>query len=240
MELNSPPYVPAFWYSSNNFGDCLNHFLIKRLSGKPVVLSDRLKEHFIVCGSILTEANSFSTVWGAGFSWEHAQPYDHNAQYIAVRGNLSAERLEKSVKYVGDPALLLPLLYTPPAGKKYLYGIIPHWSEVEHYINRYPDIHIIDPFQSVTDFIDDLVSCEKVISSGLHGLIVADAYGIPNAWHAGAPKDWFKYFDYYTTTDLVAFGPITTIDFGLCEVHNYRYSKTELLNTCPFLKHGTD
>lgn len=234
-------YIPAFWYSSSNFGDNLNHFLIKKLSGKPVVLSDRSYDHYIVCGSILTEANPFSVVWGAGFSWMHQQPYDHDATYVAVRGNLSAERLQKSVNYVGDPALLLPMLYTPPSEKKHVYGIVPHWSEFEYFLNTCPDIHIIDPFQSTTDFIDDLTACEKIISTGLHGLIVADAYNIPNAWATGISGiDIFKYLDYYSTVDNPAGNPIGAIDFSQCIVHEYKYDKQTFLNTCPFLKDGID
>lgn len=241
MALNNGRYIPAFWYSSSNFGDNLNHFLIRKLSGKPVVYADRIRPHYIVCGSILTEANPYSTVWGAGFSWMHEQPYDHNAKYIAVRGNLSAERLQKSVQYVGDPALLLPLLYTPPTSKIYECGIVPHWSEYEYFLNEYPDIHIIDPFQSTTDFIDDLVSCEKIISTGLHGLIVADAYNIPNVWVAGISGiDIFKYLDYYSTVENAPSNPIDMVDFSQCIVHEYKYDKQALLNTCPFLKDGTN
>lgn len=234
MALNNP-YIKAFWYSSNNFGDNLNHYLIKKLSGKPVVLSDRLTPHYIVCGSILTEANKYSTVWGAGFSWDHYQPFDKDAQYITVRGNLSAERINKNVQFVGDPAIVLSLLYQPPAHKKYQYGIIPHWSEHEFFLNNYSNLHIIDPFQSVEDFIDDVASCEKVLSSGLHGLIVADTYGIPNAWIDLSKKDHFKYQDYYSTTKSIRNSPVDNIDFGDCEVHQYRYSLNDFLNSCPFI-----
>ena len=70
-------YIPAFWYMSNNFGDCLNHFLIQELSGKQPLFSQRDKDHYIICGSIFTECNEKSTIWGAGFSYGHVQNFTH-------------------------------------------------------------------------------------------------------------------------------------------------------------------
>jgi pyruvyltransferase len=50
-------------------------------------------------------------------------------------------------------------------------------------------------------FIDELCSCEKIISSSLHGIILAEAYGIP-AVFLGEKRDseMFKYYDWYIST----------------------------------------
>ena len=125
------------------------------------------------------------------------------------------------IEAIGDPALLLPMLYAPDHEKKHIYGIIPHWNDHEYCLNRYPDIHIIDPLQPVKDFIEDVVSCEQVISSGLHGLIVADTFGIPNAWikFNKTETNDFKYSDYYTTTVTGLQQPLSETDFNSFLVH---------------------
>lgn len=236
MEFNN--YIPVFWYISQNFGDQLNHFLVKELSGKPIVYSNREKPHYICVGSILSECNENSTIWGAGFSYGHAQPFNEGANVIAVRGVLSANKLQRESVY-GDPAILLPRLYKPIVSKQHKYGIIPHWNDYEDCLNNFPQYHIIDPFQTIKDFVDDVVSCEAILSSGLHGLIVADTYDIPNSWvtfdnHKNI--DRFKFDDYYSTTNYENIDALHKINFSQCVVHDFVFSELVLLNSCPFLK----
>ena len=52
------------------------------------------------------------------------------------------------------------------------------------------------------DFIRKICSSEFVISSSLHGVIVAEAYKIPCVWVIFSPKQqnedhYFKYWDFY-------------------------------------------
>lgn len=49
--------------------------------------------------------------------------------------------------------------------------------------------------------IDQIVQSKLIISSSLHGVILADAYGVPSVWYRGLGKDIdFKYLDYYAST----------------------------------------
>lgn len=66
-------------------------------------------------------------------------------------------------------------------------GIIPHYVDyklpyVEEFRKEHPEILFIDlqNYKKWHDIIDQILSCEKIISSSLHGLILSDAYGIPN------------------------------------------------------------
>jgi len=229
----SSDFIRAFWYISNNFGDNLNHFLITQISKKPVTYAyNRDREHYIVCGSILSECNNWSTICGAGLGAEY-QRVNMNAKFCSVRGNLSKDIINKDIP-VGDPAVLLPLLYDPLRWeKKHEQGFIPHWSDYEWALKNIEGVKIIDPFLPVAQFIEEVVSCEKVISSGLHGLIVCDAYGVPNAWMNIQNMDTFKFRDYYSTTEEEC-DEVKTLDFEPCKVHNYKYSKHELLKSYPF------
>ena len=235
MGLIKTDYILAFWLSSNNFGDNLNHFLIKEISGKmPVLTTDRNKPHYICCGSILGEFTKASSIWGAGFFFDH-QIIHFDIPIYAVRGELTRKLVNKDVP-IGDPALLLPIFYAPKTTIKNRVGIIPHWGNIQYAIEKYENYHIIDPMQSTKDFIDDVRSCEYIFSESLHGLIVADAYDVQNKWVnlGGMSGDGFKYRDYYSTTNSPDEKTSTEIRIQETFIHGYKYNLQTLLNSCPF------
>ena len=225
---------------SNNFGDNLNYFLIKAISGKePIYTENRKEKHFIVCGSIAGEANQFSTVWGAGFA-NYGESVGIHIKIAAVRGKLSAGCLNRESEniIVGDPALLMPMFYKPEIEKKYEFGIVPHWKDIEKLLwMDLPNVKIISPLQNVQDVVNDIVICENILSSSLHGLILADAYGVPNKWldmGTDIGGDGFKFKDYYSTTKKPYEEPISDINFDDCKVSKYDFDLDELLKSCPF------
>lgn len=55
-----------------------------------------------------------------------------------------------------------------------------------------------DNYESV---IDGILQCDKVITSSLHGIILAESYGVPAVFFRGLDKDTdFKYLDWYHST----------------------------------------
>jgi len=223
--------VKAFWYMSNNFGDNLNYYLIKKLSGKePVYCDDRANEkHVIVCGSIVTECNDNSILWGPGMA-NHSDETSHAPEIRMVRGRMTMRRLNTTCA-VGDPCLLMPRLYSPKIEKKYKVGIIPHWKDVEGLIDT--EHYLINPLKPALEVIDDILSCEKIISSSLHGLILADAYGVPNMWldtEVAIGGDGFKFLDYYSTTHK---GKVPN-DYNFF-VSRFKFDLNDMLKACPFI-----
>ena len=108
---------------------------------------------------------------------------------------------------VGDPCLLLPTYFNPEVTKKYKIGIIPHYIEAYYLFNNIPnikeysDILVLDVNKDVEEFIKDLLSCEIIMSSSLHGIICADAYNIPSCHVQFTDKiggDGFKYVDWFS------------------------------------------
>ena len=109
----------------------------------------------------------------------------------AVRGPLTRkELLKKNIncpEIYGDPALLFPEIYNPNKNPKYKYGVIPHYIDFTDPLSLKTIYHlesqgvkIINITSGIFNFIDELLQCQNVLSSSLHGLIMADAYNIPN------------------------------------------------------------
>lgn len=191
---------PVFY----NWGDDINPILIElinpSLKAIPRVYSFNFKKKndYLCIGSVITfQATPHSVIWGSGVQFpEHEITYAGQVikpyKVLAVRGPLTRKYLlEKGIEcpeIYGDPALLLPRYYTPKSQKKYKCGIIPHFKDKEsplvQKLAENNDIHFID-VQNVKDwryFIEEIASCEFILSSSLHGIIIADTYNVPNSW----------------------------------------------------------
>ncbi len=205
-----------------NLGDVLalpivNFMLEKR--GIDIDKKISRKAHLFTVGSGGLKSFQNATMWGTGIMkdfnslfkghWYEKYWYaDHRHLDIrAVRGPLTREIFLKlghqCPEVYGDPGILMPLIYQPKAvEKKKEYLIIPQYvTEIE--VRKYfPDDMIIsmntNNYKSV---IDSIVSCEKVYSSSLHGIILSEAYGVPAVFFRGLPGSIdFKYKDYYAST----------------------------------------
>lgn len=218
--------IPLYWYRENregkgieNFGDLASPYLIEKLSGrktkhiKPAAFWYRnLLTHYLSTGSILGHANKNSVVWGSGIIQQNDSP--GKAKFLAVRGPKSRERL-LALKYdvpekYGDPALLLPKVYRPDIHKAHKLGIIPHYTDFKAVKQRFADageVKIIDVFTNrLEPVLDDIISCQQIVSSSLHGVIVAHAYGIPAVWVKFSNKlfgDNIKFYDYFASVGIV-------------------------------------
>lgn len=198
--------VNAFiYYDGNkvlrrNWGDDINYFFLKKLWHKAIVcydmssLSHRLKrDNYMIIGSSLTLlCNKQSIVWGAGVIDNTKELPAYPKKVLAVRGPLTRQYLlcrgiECPAVY-GDPALLMPKVYYPSIYKRYKLGIIPHYSDYDSpLLDRLKqDSNILfiqmEGYQKWTDVVDMILSCETIASSSLHGLIMSEAYHIPNCW----------------------------------------------------------
>ena len=80
----------------------------------------------------------------------------------------------------GDPALLLPLVY-PRKHENFCknshYVVIPHYTQDKILENNPNLLHTFVNYYK--PFIDKMCSANLVVSFSLHGIILAEAYGIP-------------------------------------------------------------
>ena len=69
-------------------------------------------------------------------------------KFLAVRGPFSADKLVEEgyprCTVYGDPALLLPLVYTPITKEKCKVGIIPHLRDLPHILRDFPNSKVIN------------------------------------------------------------------------------------------------
>lgn len=245
-----------------NFGDDLNYYLIEALTGKAVinVRNTFLKQfrNYMVIGSILDGFCFPNTeVWGAGVISDKQKLKCKPKQIYAVRGKLTRKYLlDNNIpcpEIYGDPALLLPLLYQSNAKKIYRVGIVPHivdWDTplLQEFIAKSNGATIINlgKYKDVKDIVEQFNQCEIILSSSLHGLIVADAYGIPNRRIKLSDRITggdFKYNDYYSGIERKITPPncINSLnDFykAISDTHrDWRpilFDSTKFMNACPF------
>lgn len=169
------------------------------------------KRHVVGLGSIINVANKKSIVWGSGIMSQTDRIRE--ADFRIVRGPLTQERI-KSLGYnspieMGDPGLLLSLIYKPQKTKKYRVGIIPHvkdYQKLASFISNKAILIINLQTIDVKKILDEINSCEMLISSSLHGLIISHSYAIPALWFRFGNSivgDESKYFDYYYSVEIL-------------------------------------
>lgn len=213
MLVNDNDNVPVHWWThAPNFGDLLAPWLVRKISGRDVEFAKKGEPGYIVIGSILSHVTDECVVWGVGsFGTESPSQISKRAEYLAVRGPLTRNKLANlriaCPRVYGDPALLVPDHYRPDIEVTHEVGVVLRWSETQRNENfDVPGVKkIFLGSPDIEGTIDDLLACRRIVSSSLHGLILADAYGIPNAWlDSPTPKGReFKYWDYLISVDKI-------------------------------------
>jgi len=183
-----------YWFRAKpNFGDALSPLICECLAGRPIVYAARWWCDLVAVGSLLHRFREGYLlprvhVWGTGFIKERL-PRRDRFYYHAVRGPLRAQIIQgRSITTFGDPVLLVDLLWpelkkTP---KRHRVGLVPHYMDrtdprVETLANSLPGCTVINVFDAAVRVLRQIAACERILSSSLHGLVAADALGIPNA-----------------------------------------------------------
>lgn len=225
--------LPLYYYRHpkfDNFGDALSPIIVERiLDGEITVCNKRApagQRKFLALGSLLFAANDYDVLWGTGTNEKRSEKSDYNFKTLdvrAVRGPLTRQILIERYgipcpEIYGDPALLLPYLF--PELKKqqyptYDYVIIVHYNDV----NQFPknnDERIIYATEPWDEVVNKILNSRFVISSSLHGVIVAEAFGIPaRLLRVNEKEPLIKFQDYYLGTNRKEFSFATSIEEAL-------------------------
>jgi pyruvyltransferase len=249
-------YLPVHWSKSRNWGDALNEYLLHRISGRTIKFEpERRSHHYLAIGSIIDRATSKSVIWGTGAIADQLELPEKPARVCAVRGPETRKLLLGNnidcPEIYGDPALLLPRYYEPCVQAQYEIGIIPHYSDKAHpwikTISMNDQVRVIHIEQGIEPFVDAVASCRLIFSSSLHGIICADAYGVPSRqislYGDRVIGGQFKFNDYDHSVRRTLLPPleITTStamkDLLVAKMNApIAFDPGPLLEACPFLK----
>lgn len=215
----------------DTLGPVIVNWLLKEMNVDPKKRITQTK-HLLSIGSVVSFGRFDATVWGSGILNENAyeqikkksKRYHRKLDVRAVRGPYTRDALVKAgyccPEIYGDPAILLPLVYPSACNeKKYKVSVILHHESAllgendsdkkKHHVQLSSDVaikyglHFIDP---ITDdyrfFVNEITSSEYVISSSLHGIIIAESYGIPAIFlNFGVAQQNIKFMDWYESTN---------------------------------------
>ena len=249
-----------------NWGDDLNVYLLKLITEKHIYLANksvlhnkfRLKNYSCIGSIIGFYENKRTEIWGSGFISNQSTIRTKPAKIHSVRGKLTRNMLLSQgincpEKY-GDPALLVSKYYKAQSIGRYRLGIIPHYVDlsneiVRKIISEREDVILIDiaHYDKWTDICDMIVSCDCIISSSLHGLIVSDSYGIPNIWVRFSNNVYggnFKFLDYFSSVEREEIEPVlinnieefNQLNLQITEnvKYNAKIDMDAILSSCPF------
>jgi pyruvyltransferase len=220
----------AYWWAEHpNFGDQLAPLLLERFA-------DIKATRATICGSSIVTVGSClehippewpGYILGTGALYENSRLHLHTgtATILGVRGPLTAKKCPAGTYMLGDPGLLAPELVVPPYEPDKLYdlGIVPHWTD--DHLARDPRFklddkwvtRIISPTQDPLSVIRSISHCQKIVTSSLHGMIIADAFGIPRRFEpaphwSAAEGGMFKFHDYLESIGApFVVGKMTTV-----------------------------
>lgn len=197
----------AFWFDGvANFGDGLTPWLFRRAGIIPIH-STAAHADISGVGSILEmlPIDYAGQVWGSGSL--RGEPLAlENASVLAVRGRLTRELISTaSNARLGDPGILVSRFQARPPSV-WEVGVVPHHMHEDDRLwrrwkqeNPERRVRIIDVRRQPGVVLSEIARCRHIISTSLHGLITADAYGIPAVWTRRDPDLWggrFKFDDY--------------------------------------------
>ena len=217
---------------SVNFGDFLSRVVVDlMLARRGYTLGDEVdqRRQMLAIGSVLHLAKDGALVWGSGINGK--MPVEaHTFSTLdvrAVRGPRTAEFLRSRGITVpdvfGDPALLLPVL-APERFRRSRRGgvaLVPNLNDSEAIAEiekgkRADSVTLVSPRAGWNRCVEAIIGHDLVLASSLHGLIIAEAFGVPARYvRLTETENLFKYTDYYEGTGRPDFRYARSIAEGL-------------------------
>ena len=187
----------------NNFGDMLGPAVATALVPKEMTAST--PSRLLSIGSVLHFAQDGDVVWGSGVNGKVTGELvgARRLDVRAVRGPLTARALSdrgiEAPNVFGDPGLLAPALFGVTRAARPTIEVtslpnlhdLPYWRDAPG---------LLSPRRDFMTVMTTIASSQLVVTSSLHGIVIADALGVPVAPVRPTAESMFKYEDYYEGT----------------------------------------
>ena len=191
----------------DNFGDLIGPALVKRiLADNDIHAASGADRRLLTVGSILHFARPGDVVWGSGINGKQTHLRDDLTLDVrAVRGPVTRRVLQEAgievPEVYGDPGLLWsrfwPREHYLDGGPRREVGFVPNLHDWKHYGS---DARAINPQAPLHDVIGEIARCEFVVATSLHGIVLAESFGIPARLVPPSAEPMHKYHDYYRGT----------------------------------------
>jgi pyruvyltransferase len=224
MSADTVPLRLFWWKGTPNFGDALSKLIVERLSGRVIEHAGAKSCDMLAVGSLIhVMRKNYRTprtdgvrpwIWGAGLIRAVLPDFLDNVQIALLRGPVTAAILGVKAKGFGDPGLLTSEFIGELPEREDRIGLVVHHSqlddpEITKLLAREGALELIDVRGEAKDVSRQIASCAHVISSSLHGLIVADSCGVANTWLEAASLSHLKYHDYAASIGRAMINPLT-------------------------------
>ncbi|WP_104103984.1 polysaccharide pyruvyl transferase family protein [Arthrobacter sp. 08Y14] len=236
--------INALWWDKKpNFGDAIGPWLISKIANKSPINGHGRKlssPPLMTVGSILNLIERDETVvWGTGLmgplsdaAVQQLSTFE-NVSVRAVRGRLTRDEVVEKLGWevpevFGDPGLLLPRFLPIPKGReqKDLVAVVPHYLHMDYFKQLESNsVRVLDVQDGLERVVRQIATARVCLSTSLHGVIIAQAYGVPWVWVRVEDHklggDTFKFEDFFSTLDVSAVRSVDVAkdDIAAFDVH---------------------
>jgi pyruvyltransferase len=174
--------MKGYWWQNAGgryFADSLTPYLYWLLTANDELMFEpRVRDaDFVALGSVLHDVPTYfsGTILGTGAmnSVKHPLP---DADLMALRGRLTQEVVGRRPKTLGDPAIVLPFFFSEFRGGNGEVWI-PHPRDRRRFGPKQ-----INPITHPENLINEMLKYDRVSSSSLYAIIIADAFGLEHRW----------------------------------------------------------
>jgi pyruvyltransferase len=209
----------------NNFGDLLAPVIVAALARRAGLSLDRPRRsgRLVSVGSVIHLTRPGDVLWGTGVNGQHLEAkVPGHLDIRAVRGPRTrgwlTERGIEAPDVFGDPVLLLGLARPDLVARRPRHDttVIFNMRDAKHVdweaIPR--GVNVVNAQAPVEECLLAISESRLVVASALHGIIVAEALGIPARAIQALVEPAFKYHDYFEGTGR-EYAPVANIEAAL-------------------------